>query len=226
MFTFFNGCGIPPVTLTCGQGAQAQTILGPTGTQGCTVIGPTGYQGCGIGHGAQAQNVQGTAATICTQYGCNPIQTWFHGCGIPPVTLTCNQGGAQAQTIFPTALGCLTATTTVQPQIQNVGPTGYQGCTIPPNCFGPTGYQGCGQQIQGGGNNTLATVCTQIGCGPTHLIGCTGYQGCHQGGGSSTLATVCTQVACNQGGAQAQIPSIPVADCIPTRSCTGAWPVC
>lgn len=184
--------------------------------------------------------------------------TFFYGCGIPPVTLTCPQhggGGAQAQTfVGPTGWhGC-----TVPPQCM-VGPTGTQGCTMPPNCVGPTGWHGCGTQggaqaqanvgvtgwqgcvrtvppacygptgTQGcttppnclgptayqGCGGTLATVCTQVGCGPTHLIGCTGYQGCHR-----------DQQVAGGGGAEAQVPTIPVADCIPTRYCTGAWPVC
>lgn len=347
MFTFFHGCGIPPVTLTCpqGGGAQAQTILGPTAYPTCTVIGPTAWQGCGVtgsfatvcppthvpgcnqGGGAQAQTIgvtgwqgchvttppaclgptaypgctfvgptgtqgctqgggaqaqtlitvtttviptaiqcitkvggahaqtvgpTGSVATVCPPThvpgcqsptgsfaticpptrvpGCNVgPKTWFQGCGIPPVTLTCPQGGAQAQTQHLTGNnGCTMICNNTancpdqaQPDAQKTigvtgwqgcqptvppacyGPTGTEGCTVPPNCLGPTGTQGCG--------DTLPTVCTQIGCGPTHLIGCTGYQGCDQNAG---------------GGAEAQVPTIPVADCIPTRHCTGAWPVC
>lgn len=271
MFTFFHGCGIPPVTLTCpsGGGAQAQTIVGPTGwqgcintvppacygptgTQGCTMppncLGPTGTQGCGHG-GAQAQTIFPTVTTtvVPTLYMCitktagahaqNVGPTGTQGCTIPPhcVGPTGNQGctivgptgyqgcgqvGAQAQAATGHCItgdnGCtMTCNNTAHncpADAQTIGPTGTQGCTV----VGPTGYQGCG--------GTMATVCTQVGCGPTHLIGCTGYQGCHP---QSTLATVCTQVGCNQGGgAQAQIPTIPVADCIPTRSCTGAWPIC
>lgn len=187
MFTFFYGCGIPPVTLTCpqqgGGGAQAQTILGPTGTQGCTI--PPNCVGPTGWHGC-------TTPVQCAVLG----PTGTQGCTVPPNCVGptgwhgCgDQGGAQAQA--------------------NVGVTGWQGCvrTVPPACLGPTAYPGCG------GGRTFATVCTQVGCGPTHLIGCTGYQGCHSDQQTG-------------GGAEAQIPTIPVADCIPTRHCTGAWPVC
>ena len=153
--------------------------------------------------------------------------TGTQGCTVvgPTGTQGCTQGGAQAQTIGYTGwYGCHNLGPTGTQGCTVVGPTGTQGCTMPPNCVGQTGWQGC-HGGQTGANNTMATVCTQIGCGPTHLLGCTGYEGCHQP--QSTAATVCTQVGCNDGGgAQAQIPTIPVADCIPTRSCTGAWPVC
>ena len=64
--------------------------------------------------------------------------TFFHGCGIPPVTLTCPQGGhAQAQTLGPTGTyGC------TMPPNSLIGHTGTQGCTQPGHCVGPTGTQG------------------------------------------------------------------------------------
>lgn len=349
MFTFFHGCGIPPVTLTCPQGghAQAQAQLGPTGTQGCTatappncLIGPTGTQGCTQpGHcvgptGTYGCTIVGPTGTQgCTQPQTVLPPTWFGNCGIPPVTVTCQQAGhAQAQNVVPNTIGCTAITpcatfppntapphcvpntvgcTAITPcptlpcppagnaHAQTIGITGWQGCTVvgptgtqgctvvgptgTQGCtvVGPTGYQGCGQhdnaQAQNVGptgyqgchqQNTLATVCTQIDCGPTHLLGCTGYEGCltptgtppatvcpggdaqaqtlghtaYEGCGQhGTEATVCTQIGCgpthllgctgyegchNGGNAQAQVHSIPVANCIPTRSCTGAWPVC
>ncbi|MGH1384790.1 hypothetical protein, partial [Kordia sp.] len=243
--------------------------LGPTGTEGCTqpghCVGQTGWLGC---------HQQETIATVCTQVGCEPTHllgcTGYEGCiqptGTPPETV-CPQGDADAQALGHTAYeGCgqhgTEATLCTQIGCEPthlIGCTGYEGCITPTGtppetvcpqgdadaqALGHTAYQGCGQHgteatvcTQIGCNDTLghtayegcgqhgtaATVCTQIGCGPTHLLGCTGYEGCHQPG---TAATVCTQVGCDGGNAQAQIHSIPVANCIPTRSCTGAWPVC
>lgn len=262
------GCtAITPCATTVVGNAQAQN-LGPTGTQGCTqpghCVGQTGWLGC---------HQQETIATVCTQIGCEPTHllgcTGYEGChqptGTPPETI-CPQGDADPQTLGHTAYeGCGHHGTeaTVCTQIgceptHLIGCTGYEGCIQPTGtppetvcpqgdadaqALGHTAYPGCGQHgteatvctqigcdgtlghtaYEGcGQNGTEATVCTQIGCGPTHLIGCTGYEGCHQG----TAATVCTQVGCDGGNAQAQIQSIPVANCIPTRSCTGAWPVC
>lgn len=229
-----QGCTIvgPTGWLGCGhdKGAQAQTILGPTGTYGCTmpghcvgptgtygctstIVGPTAWLGCGQDKGAQAQaNVGVTGAQGCTMvgptgtYGCTSTTiypTQFCHTVNPAVcptmicpTATTSPGGANAQTILPV--------------------------TMPGHCYGPTGTYGC----------TATTTVQTIACptattvinttvkpeganahagAPTHLIGCTGYQGCgHQDGGA----------------AQAQIPTVPVADCIPTRHCTGAWPIC
>jgi hypothetical protein len=187
--TWFQGCGIPPVTLTCPQQATPQA-----GT-----IGVTGWYTC---H-------QGTAATVCTQVGCTPpthllgcttattppaaaqtIGTWFHGCGIPPVTLTCPQQAIpQAGTIGVTGwYTCHPGNTaaTVCTQVGCTPPTHLLGCTTvtanphtnPAICgtgpqaaeqVGPTGWYTCHQQ-----GGTAATVCTQVGCTPpTHLMGCT-----------------------------------------------------
>ncbi|MEM6686533.1 MAG: hypothetical protein AAF617_12190, partial [Bacteroidota bacterium] len=189
-------------------------------------LGQTAYLGC---------KQHGTAATLCTQpsmcggpthlIGC----TGYEGCltptGTPPATV-CPGGDAKAQNLGPTAWqGCQETIATVCTQIgcgptHLIGCTGYEGCT-PPTGSGPatvcptgdaqaqtighTAYEGCGQ------HGTEATLCTQPSMcgGPTHLLGCTGYEGCH-----------------SDGNAQAQIHSIPVANCIPTRHCTGAWPVC
>ncbi len=255
--TGYQGCiqptGTPPATV-CPQ---------PTGTAQAQTIGVTAWRGC----------PPGTAATLCTQQPmCGPTHigcTAYLHCPQPGTAATvctqvgCDGGNAHAQTIFPTEIcptiiGCPAAA-----HAQNVGPTGTQGCTQPGHCVGETAYPGCtvvGPTGYEGCQETIATVCTQIGCdggdaqaqtlghtayqgcgehgtaatlctqpsmcgGPTHLLGCTGYEGCHQPSG--TAATLCTQVTCDGGGnAQAQIHSIPVADCIPTRSCTGAWPVC
>ncbi|HEV3051093.1 MAG TPA: hypothetical protein VGX50_12340, partial [Longimicrobium sp.] len=85
-----------------------------------------------------------------------------------------------------------------QGQDQPVGPTGYFHCG---ELVGQTGWQGCGQQQQvslpgciqtgtcGGreGTDTVQAACQvsaqcqfSYGPCPTHLIGCTGYQGCGQ----------------------------------------------
>jgi hypothetical protein len=241
--TGWQGC-----TVTSAQ----QHCLGPTGTQGCGQnnaqaqnVGITGWQGCIPPTGTPPATVcpqptypvdcpPGTAAMLCTQKPmCGPTHigcTAYLHCPQPGTAatlctqVTCDAGNAQAQTLGPTAYqGCPGTAATVCTQIgcgptHAIGCTGYEGC-IPPTGSGPatvcpggdaqaqtlghTAYEGCGQ------HGTEATVCTQIGCGPTHLLGCTGYEGCH-----------------SDGNAQAQVRSIPVADCIPTRSCTGAWPVC
>ena len=268
--TWFHGCGIPPVTLTCPQQATPQA-----GT-----IGVTGWYTC---H-------QGTAATVCTQVGCTPpthllgcttatatpaaatpqtIATWFHGCGIPPVTLTCpQQATPQAGTIGVTGwYTCHPGNTaaTVCTQVGCTPPTHLMGCTTvtanpvtnPAICgtgtqaaeqVGPTGWYTCHQ-------GTAATVCTQVGCAPnTHLMGCTtitanpvtnpaicgtgpqaaeqvgptGWYTCHQG----TAATVCTQVGCAPthllGCTTATTPPQAAAAPAPTTTVVGptGWYTC
>ncbi|NQY04716.1 MAG: hypothetical protein HRT68_00570 [Flavobacteriaceae bacterium] len=242
--TWFHTCGIPPVTITCNQGAgaQAQTI-GNTGWRTCGIVGPTAYLTCPQG-GAQAQNLGPTAyqgcpgqtgyercghtlATVCTQIACNQgggLTAPDGTCTIvPPHTYYC-QAGAQAQNLGPTAyegcqvpntslLGCTTVTATPNAGAQNIGPTGWETCvqTVPPACYGPTGTEGC----------TVAPNC----------VGQTGWYTCHQGAGAQAQEHVteynhdCT-MTCPGAGAQAQVPTIPVVNCIPTLHCTGAWPVC
>ena len=209
--TWFHGCGIPPVTVTCPAPApQAQTVhtwfhgcgIPPvtlTCPQGTGNVGQTGWYTCG----QPSTNIPG-CTTATTPPAPQGIHTWFHGCGIPPVTLTCPPHG--------TAATVCTQVQCHQPAAQaQVGQTGWYTCGQPstniPGCttattppapqqnadtlIGQTGWHTCGQQ------STLATVCTQVQCHPaTHLLGCT----------TATNAVACgTQPAAQQQNADTLI---------------------
>lgn len=130
--------------------------------------------------------------------------TFFHGCGIPPVTMSgCPQPTTLAPSVIIIRTGCGNEGAQAQtspawyppagPPEQFVGPTGYQGCGLlsaPPHCptvqacpqpqtiVGPTGYQGCIPPLSA----------------PPH---CPTVQECHE-----TIATVCTQINCGEANAQ------------------------
>ncbi len=155
--------------------------------------------------------------------------TMFPMC--PPIGPTAYMGceKAGAQTMY------LTQVCPPQPT-HMIGCTGYMGCHQP---IGQTAYPGCEQA--GAQTMYLTQVCPQTqphpqvgptgwyGCTTppvTTLMGCTAYPGCHQPIGQ-TAYPGCEQ----KGGAQAQIPTVPVFQCAtsnvcPTVHCTGLWPAC
>jgi hypothetical protein len=197
-------------------------------TVGAAQVGPTGWQGCGQQGGAGGGH---TAATVCTQVGCPTYPSGdctFFNC---PSRICGGGGGGGGQTAATvcTQFGqqCLSAVDACPTRLcgggeavggAQVGPTGWLGCTQPPQCLGPTGWQGCGQQGGAGGGHTASTICTQIGC-PTYPSGdCTFFNcpsricGGGGGGGGQTAATVCTQF-----GQQC----LSAVDACPTRLCGG-----
>ncbi|SIT03223.1 hypothetical protein SAMN05421759_11118 [Roseivivax lentus] len=120
-----NGAVAAPQTLTINTTVMTHPAFCPQHPTMTTTVQPT--FACGQGMAAAAPQAVGmhtaatlctqpavcagtTMATVCTQIGCNggavaapqggPIQTWFHTCGVPPVTLTCPNpapgGGAAA----------------------------------------------------------------------------------------------------------------------------------
>ncbi|HET7463376.1 MAG TPA: hypothetical protein VFJ82_19140 [Longimicrobium sp.] len=187
------GCGPGPVIPQGGGQSTAATVCTQIGCGHTHLLGcgprtsdcpPTYMPGCPStstcppqGGGAQALAAapgggQSTAATLCTQIGCEPTAATF--CFIcPPRTVDCPVAAAQG---------------------------GAQGAALPgPNTYGPActlgftcTYVGCpgGAQQQ---QSTAATVCTQLGCGHTQMPGCPGTSTCPPHG---TAATVCTQVGC------------------------------
>ncbi len=195
------GCGGATGTPTAMLGCQTATstpthLLGCGGATGtpttpaantifpslaCTVITVT-HQG-GIA----------TIATITVAFDAqgNPVgPTGWHTCMAPTHLLGCTTAtgtptallGCQTATSTPTHLmGCTTVTSTPTVANANLSFPTLQ-CTIPAICLvtalagcnaaapqqiGQTGWLGCHPA-----QNTAATVCTQIGCTPTALLGC------------------------------------------------------
>ena len=181
------GCGHgtihPTIWTQIGCSTQAGCIHPTTWTQiGCGP-GPVIPQGGGGANavGAAQGGDQSTAATLCTQVGCIHPTIWTQiGCehtqalGCPSSSTCPPQGGGGG------AHGMAAA-----PGPHTYGPA----CTLGFTCT----YVGCpGTAPQ----NTAATVCTQLGCGHTHLLGCPSSSTCPPHG---TAATVCTQVGCPAG---------------------------
>ncbi len=158
----------PTALCTTTIGAQAQP--GP--------IGPTGIQHCTIapaycGNTAWHGCPQQTLATVCTQLGCPP-HTHVYATSCPPATVC-----PQPTTLCPPPAGA------------QAGPTGIQHCTIAPAYCGNTAWHGCPQQ-------TLATVCTQLGCTgidypqPTSFVVCPATVGTPQVQAGPTGIQHCT----------------------------------
>jgi hypothetical protein len=141
-----NVCITPPPTQFC----VTQVCITPPPTPYQPCLGPTGWHTCVPPAGAVQPGAQ-TLATVCTQLGCPP-HTHVHATSCPPATVC-----PQPTTLCPPPAGA------AQAQTGPIGPTGIQHCTIAPAYCGNTAWHGCPQQ-------TLATVCTQLGCPPhTHV---------------------------------------------------------
>eukprot|EP00353_Schmidingerella_taraikaensis_P015979 CAMPEP_0185605094 /NCGR_PEP_ID=MMETSP0436-20130131/3781_1 /TAXON_ID=626734 ORGANISM="Favella taraikaensis, Strain Fe Narragansett Bay" /NCGR_SAMPLE_ID=MMETSP0436 /ASSEMBLY_ACC=CAM_ASM_000390 /LENGTH=384 /DNA_ID=CAMNT_0028236165 /DNA_START=52 /DNA_END=1202 /DNA_ORIENTATION=+ len=205
--TWFHTCGVPPVTLTCNQGAGAQaqaqnhnTILGPTGWQGCQ---PTAYPGC-QGQTGYVQCAH-TLATVCTSPG---FCTGGAGAQVQDTNTilgpTAYQG-CQGQTGYNECAHTY-ATVCTSPgfcpdgsgaQAQNVGPTGTQGCTMPPHCLGQTAWLTCPQAP-----NTHLMGCTTVTAAPDNSGAQAQAAGLTAPDGTCTIVPPVTYYC--KGGAQAQ----------------------
>lgn len=172
------------------------------------------------------------ASQICaTAIGClteacvpPPSTQWFHGCGVPPVTIGgCQQTAAQTLITNTWFAGCgvpPVTTANVKPQTIH---TWFHTCGIPPQTvtcpqpqagtIGITGWQTCGQAPTCGENTKIAaTTYTQIGCTgwegctpvrPGRFVGHTGWYTCEDDKNKATcgdkthfVATTYTQLGC------------------------------
>ena len=149
----------------------------------------------------------------------NPAGTQFPGGAIPHQMQQFGAAGGE-QVGHTGWQGCTMPPQCPDPGQQQVGPTGWFGCTTPPQCVGPTGWQGC--------------------TAPPHCFGPTGYQGCEPQGEQPgapqqpfTPVTTCTQVG-PQCQAHITLLTQPVTQCpphnpqpfTPATVCTQFGPQC
>jgi hypothetical protein len=132
--------------------------IGPTGwhTCACPPIGPTGWHTCACPIGQTGWHTCACPIGPTGTQGC----THMPGC---PNTSTCPPAAAAAaRPIDPGFNPTASTLCFICPPLQ-LDPTAATRCFI---CPSPTSQFGCAPQ------NTTATLCTQIGCPPTHLLGC------------------------------------------------------
>ncbi len=203
-----GSCGVLPVSFGCPPQAGAQS---PT-----TTVLPTRIpQMCPV----NTLYTIGSAQCPTLPIGC----TGYQHCPQPTTTV---QGGAQAQFSFPTS-HCF------DPVVKTVNQTMHHVVNTVANTINTVANatKAATHAITGTIHNTIATTVmptTTITTAqaqiptmtttvqPTHLLGCTGYQGCGQAGAqvagpvgpvgqtgwlgcnqpTRTLATVCTQIGC------------------------------
>jgi hypothetical protein len=228
-----NACGTTLATVctqTCNvPGVQAQ--VGPTGYQGCqntvtTTVQPTHLMGCTTvtsnpTYGCHVQpqaNVAGTAATVCTQYGCIHETTWTQFCHTAHNVCVTNTVATVCTQICAAQVAGNAVTTTVQP-------THLMGCTTVTS--NPT--YGCAPQAQAVtvitvGSYGCTTGCPTIANCPTAgCVGPTGWHTCQPAGANQAQAV--TVITVGSYGCTTGCPTI--ANC-PTAGCVGptGWHTC